>query len=300
MTTQTSIFTICTVQDLAHAVVLGESIQKHAKNMDFRILLADNIQNIPDNISIPFAIIPIESFAAPDFIEMKQKYHPHEFVRNLKPMAALYLLKQYNIVFYTDVQTVFYQSIESLETIASKKNILLCPQLLNVGIHPNEKESLNTGIFHAGFFGLKKSAETNKFLQWWRQNCLQKGFINLCKGQNAEQLWLEHVPAMFEEVQILKHPGINIGKWNEKERNIEQLRTDNQLISLNYSQSKFPKTYLAELKKFSHKRLKTIQPEYGIPIRKIKKTEIIAQKIRKINSLVDVVLDKAVALFIDK
>lgn len=300
MTTRTSIITISTIKDLAHAMVLGDSIQQNLSNVDFRIVLADNPQHIPSNFTFPHPIIPIDTFAPSECTELKDRYSKVEFLRNLKPIVLQYFLNQYDSVIYTDVQTVFYQSLASIEPILNRSNILLCPQLLHAGKHPNEKESLNTGIFHAGFIGLTKSEETGKFLDWWRQNCIQKGYIKLCDGLNAEQLWLEHVPAMFERVEILKNPGVNLGKWNEKERNIEQLKANNQIISVNYSGNKFPKSYEIQLNQYHHRKLKIIIPEYGIPEKKIKKTEIIAKKIRNSNLFIDKIIDKLVELFIEK
>lgn len=281
-------------------MVLGDSIQENIPNSDFQIILADKKQNIPENLSFPHSYILIETIATDICEIMHHKFNQNEFILNLKPVVAEYLLTKYNSIIYIDCQSVIYQNFNSFDAILADANIVLCPQLLNAGKHPSEKESLNSGIFHAGFFGLRNSEETRRFLGWWKQNCLQKGFINLCKGLNAEQLWLEHVPAMFEKVKIVKHPGINLGKWNLAERNIHELKADNQIITINYNQSKYPKDYIKNLNKYYFQKLKNISPAYGILLKKTKKTEQISQKIRNLNRYVDIILDKIVELFIEK
>ena len=85
---------------------------------------------------------------------------------------------------------------------------------------PDEKQILNSGIFHAGFFALKRSSETLKFLDWWQKRTAEKGYIQLCKGMNGDQLWLEHVPIFFEKVLVEKHEGLNVGAWNLAERKL--------------------------------------------------------------------------------
>ncbi len=165
--------------------------------------------------------------------------------------------------------------------------------MLHAGIHPDEKQILNTGIYHSGVLALKKSNEVAAFLAWWGSNTRSKGFRDLCRGLNADQLWLEHVPTLYENVHILKHEGVNIGYWNLPERNISQLRSSGKLVSENFLGSKLSNEYRAKLAKYKHQSLRRVLPSFGKP-NPVEKPfrQSLARNIRSFNNIIDVVIDK--------
>lgn len=290
------IFTVCHINQLANAIVLGNSLKSQNLDYQFIIGLVDDKNNIPADINLPFPIIDINEVSINGFQEMAQKYTYEELLADCKPFFAQYLVKNNEKVVYIDPTSVIFQSIAFVEDILNQSNIIITPQLLFANVHPDEKQILNSGIYHAGFIGLKKSDETSKFLKWWGNNTRTKGFKNMCKGLNADQLWLEHVPAMYYGVHILKEAGINIGYWNLPERNLSQLKSNSKLYSINYRDRSFPSDYLDKLAKYSYKKLSKIKPTFGIEDpNKDTLGKTIAKKIRSVNNLVDVILDKFVA-----
>ncbi|MFY7909634.1 MAG: hypothetical protein ACOVO2_08790 [Emticicia sp.] len=290
------IFTVCSINQLANAIVLGDSVKTHHPGYDFQIGLVDKESNIPSFIQCPYPICEVNSLNISGFEGMSERYTHEEIVADCKPFFATYFLQKTEKLIFIDCTTVVFQSISLVADILNQSNIVITPQLLFANAHPDEKQILNSGIYHSGFIGLKKSEETNKFLEWWGNNTRQKGFKDMCKGLNADQLWLEHVPAMFDGVHILKEAGVNIGYWNTPERNINQLKSNEKLYSINYRDRAFPSDYREKLNNYSHKKLSKITPAYGFvdPNRPtIGKT--IAKKIRSVNKLVDVILDKFVS-----
>lgn len=289
------LFTVCSINQLANAIVLGDSLKIHNPDYDFQIGLVDDESAIPSFIQSPYPIIGVNKLNIKDFPEMSASYTYEEIVADCKPFFADYFLNQTEKLIFIDCTSVIFQSISHIYTILDEANIILTPQLLFANIHPDEKQTLNSGIYHSGFIGFKKSDETAKFLKWWGENTRTKGFKDMCKGLNADQLWLEHVPAMFDEVHILKEAGINIGHWNLPERNVSQLKSASKLYSINYRNRKFPADYTEKLNKYSHKKLNKIKPAFGIEDpNKPSLGKTIAQRIRSVNNLVDVILDKFV------
>ncbi len=289
------IFTVCPINQLANAIVLGDSLKTHNPDYEFQIGLVDDESNIPSFIQSPYPIIGVNKLTINKFSQMSARFTHEELVADCKPFFSEYFLKQTEKLIFIDYTSVIFQSISFISTILNEANIILTPQLLFANVHPDEKQILNSGIYHSGFIGFKKSVETNKFLKWWGENTCTKGFKNMCKGLNADQLWLEHVPAMFEDVHILKEVGMNIGHWNLPERNVSQLKSASKLYSINYRNRKFPADYTEKLNKYSYKKLHKIKPAFGIEDPK-KPTfgKTIAQRIRSVNNLVDVILDKFV------
>lgn len=296
MASSTIIFTVCTINQLANAIVLGDSVKTHNPDYDFQIGLVDEESNIPSFIQSPYPINGVSSLNINGFGEMSERYTYEEIIADCKPFFAEYFLKKAEKLIFIDCTSIVFQSISFVTDSLNQSNIIITPQLLFANVHPDEKQILNSGIYHAGFIGLKKSDETSQFLAWWGNNTRQKGFKDMCKGLNADQLWLEHVPAMFDGVDILKESGVNIGYWNLPERNLNQLKSNSKLYTINYRDRTFPSDYTEKLNKYSYKKLSKITPAYGFEDpNKPTLGKTIAKKIRSVNNLVDVILDKFVS-----
>lgn len=289
------IFTVCQINQLANACVLGDSIKKLHPDYAFQIGLVDDLNNIPSNLQISYPIIGVNDLPNFGFEEMAKKYTWNELIANCKPFFALYFIQKSKKVIYFDCTSILYNSISFLSEILDNQEIILVPQLLHAGIHPDEKQILNTGIYHSGVFGIKQTSQVSSFLGWWGNNTKNKGFIDLCKGLNADQLWLEHVPALYDNVHILKSDGLNIGYWNLPERDIytNKKNDENKLISVNFKGIKYWRSYEKLLHNFSHNKIKSITPAFG---KENPKDSIfqkkLAKKIRSINDIFDWMIDK--------
>jgi hypothetical protein len=289
------IFTICQNNTLANACVLGDSLKKLHPNYELQIGLVDDSKNIPTNLQIPYTFINVKDLPNFGFEDMAKKYTRNELTANCKPFFAQYFIQKSIKIIYLDCTSIMYNSISFLSEILDNQEIVLVPQLLHAGVHPDEKQILNTGIYHSGVFGIKQSEGVNNFLSWWGNNTKNKGFIDLCKGLNADQLWLEHVPALIDNVHILKSEGLNIGYWNLPERDIytNNKIDENKLISVNFKGIKYWKHFEKLLDNHSFKKLKNIVPSYGKENPKDKTLQKnIAKNIRSINNIFDWIIDK--------
>ena len=292
------IFTVCSINQLAHAFVLGDSVKTQHPSYSFYIGLVDKKSNISSFIRSSYPIIDITEIDIPAFKQMAEKYTHDELTANCKPFFAKYFIQKNERIMYFDCTSFVYYSLDFIEQTLDSQDIIIIPQLIYAGVHPDEKQILNTGVFHSGFWAMKQSDEVTRFINWWSNNTQNKGFRDLCKGLNADQLWLEHVPALFDKVHIEKHEGLNIGVWNLPERKIKTI--DNQLIinntpviSVNFKGMKYWKNYQNLLQKHSYKTIRKLTPNFGIsnPIEKPTQ-KYIASKIRQINNLFDWIIDR--------
>lgn len=292
------IFTVCSVNQLAKAFVLGDSIKAQNPDYQFFIGLIDKKNNIPSSIQSPYPIIDISEIEIPQFNQMAEKFTIDELTADCKPFFAKHFIKQFSKVLYLDCTSFVFNNLDFIFQNLDNQSIILVPQLLNVGVHPDEKQILNTGIYHSGVIAVKQSDETQRFLDWWSKNTQDKGFRDLCKGLNADQLWLEHVPAMFDNVLIEKHQGLNIGSWNLPERNIET--SNNQyfikkqpLITVNFKGIKYWSVYERSLKKYDYRSIERLNPNFGLPnpVEKHLQKKI-ARKIRQFNNIFDWIIDR--------
>ncbi len=292
------IFTVCHINQIFNALVLGDSLKAINSDAQFIIGLIDNKTNIPAEINSPYKIIDFSEIGIENFDEMAMKYTHSELSANCKPFFAKYFIQNFKKVIYFDCTSFIYNSIDFLSKTLDTQDIILVPQLLNAGIHHDEKLILNSGIYHSGVFAIKQSTETDKFLHWWSNNTQNKGFRDLCKGLNTDQLWLEHVPALFQNVYIEKHEGLNIGTWNLPERKIKTIDgqafvNNSPLISVNFNGMKYWADYERSIKKYPYKNIYKIKPNFGLPDQIDKPFQkYVAKKIRQFNSIFDWIIDK--------
>ncbi len=285
-------FTLCYINQLPNAILLGDTIRENHPNAIYFIGLIDKAERIPSAFQSPHKIVSVDELVIPDFETMTATYNTAELLNNTKPFFAKYALQQSDKVLYLDCTSVLFNPVDFISQELNHSSIILVPQLLHAGVHPDEKQILNTGIYHSGFIGFKKSDETMRFLDWWGKNTTQKGSTNLCIGLNSDQLWLEHVPNFYDNVLLSKHNGINIGPWNLPERKIDvSTNTVNgqPLISVNFKGMPYWPALNRKLKTYP---LTPIEPVYGLSLPKENKTgKLIARNLRKINSLADKIID---------
>lgn len=285
-------FTLCHINQLPEAHVLGDSIKLHHPNADFRIALIDKKDRIPGNFKTHFTVIDINEVKIEFLEEMAKQYTRSELLANCKPFFAKHFLNQSEKVVYFDCTSLLYNPISFIENSLNTHTIIIVPQLIHAGVHPDEKQILNTGIFHSGFLALKNSEEAIHFVDWWGNNTAKKGHTDLCKGFNADQLWLEHVPNFYNGVHIEKNEGLNIGMWNFPERLIDKTNhtvNSQKIISVNFKGTKYWADYKNKVKKYP---INETPAYYGLPDHVNKKTgKQIAMNIRKINSFIDKLVD---------
>lgn len=282
------VFTVCHPSQLSNAHVLGDSLMQSNPNAEFIIGVCGNVK-----IDSQYKIIELPNVVS-NFIDLTLKFDKSELLAACKTYFFKYLSENSPTtkLLYFDCNSVILQSLETITTELETNNILLIPQILHSSIHPEEKRILNAGIFHSGFLAINNLEEAKKFVAWWSKNTLEKGYRNLCKGMNQDQLWLELVPTLFDGVKILKLDGLNIGSWNATERVINPITKidTNRVISYNFTGQKYPKQFVKLL--LSYKKLNSPN-QFGLPIpqdKTIKKK--IARPFRFIAEQIDVFFDR--------
>ena len=285
-------FTLCHINQLPEAHVLGDSIKLLRPDADFCVGLVDKKNRIPSNFKSIYPVIDVNEIKIEFLEDMAKQYTRSELLANCKPFFARYFLQQSDKLVYFDCTSILYSPIDFIENSLDAYNIIIVPQLIHAGVHPDEKQILNTGIFHSGFLALRKSEEASRFVNWWGNNTAKKGHTNLCKGFNTDQLWLEHLPNLYDSVLIEKNEGLNIGTWNLPERLIDKVNNtvnSQPLISVNFKGMKYWPEYKKAISKYP---ISNTLAFYGLPDTENKKIgKQIARNIRKINSFIDKLVD---------
>lgn len=244
-------YTVCSANHLAYAKTMADSLLQIAPEYRVVIGLADRInQRFSTNVFLPYELIEVEQLAIPAFESMSKQYSLIELNCALKPFFAQYILgkEQPDILLYIDTDIFFYHSIAAIEDILAHQSIALTPHYftpINDDALPMERDVLRSGIYNAGFIGMKNNDITHAFLQWWADRLTNQCFYNFAEGMAVDQNWLNLVPLFFKQVAIIQQKGCNVAYWNLHERNLTirhqtvYVNEDEPLIFLHVSGYKF-------------------------------------------------------------
>ena len=219
------IFTLCSNNYLAQARILARSVLQYQDSWKFVIGLVDK-----KDPAIPYQTFGHEvlelSLVEPRIEVLAEKYSIIELNTCLKPAFFQYLFGKYNAdqVIYLDPDTCLYGPLEEVDKGLVHHEFILTPHILSPiaqdGLFPDEPLFLNYGLYNLGFLALKRTGQTLRFLQWWKDRTYLRGYDNPAKGLFTDQLWINLVPLYFDKVWILRHPGYNMGPWNLHERSL--------------------------------------------------------------------------------
>ncbi len=135
------------------------------------------------------------------------QYTPFELACAIKPFAIAELLQRgYEEVIYLDGDMNLYGPMSAVASALKDHSIVLTPHLLKPlpcdGKRPDETAFLIAGTFNAGFLAVRADATTARFIEWWKNMCTSKCYVDLAASLFVDQKWLELVPGMFSDVHI--------------------------------------------------------------------------------------------------
>lgn len=221
------IFTICSNNYLAQAIVLGNSVKAHNPSYTFQIFLCDEKSSLIDYTKINHDITEIGSIESQVY-ELAKKYNIIELNTAVKPTVFQYLFENPNVnkAIYLDPDICVYSTFDQLAKKLNENSILLTPHIFNSipldGKTPGENTFLNYGIYNLGFLALKKDKNTKELLKWWKNITYNQGFIQPANGFFVDQLPINLVPLFFKGVSILEDLGYNMAPWNLHERTLHK------------------------------------------------------------------------------
>lgn len=242
-------FTICSINYLAQARTLGDSLKATNPDVRFFIGLVDTLQGVAfeDSYAPPYPMIEIDKIEIRDFQEMCARYNITELNTAVKPFYFTYFFKHYpeaKNVIYFDPDIIVFQPLTELKNSLAKHNAVLTPHIntpINDRLTPNELHHLNTGVYNLGFVAFSRSEENDRFISWWEEKLRYECLIDLCNGLFVDQNWMNFLPVFVPNTHIERNPGYNAAYWNLHERTFSQrdghwhVNEDNPLIFFHYS-----------------------------------------------------------------
>lgn len=219
-------FTLCSVNYLAQAHTLGDSLKKHNPHIQFIIGLVDKLDTKDiDKTKLPdYPLLELDKINIADLNSMCERYDITELNTAVKPYYLDYFLKnnpEATNIIYFDPDIIVFDQLKHLEENLEKYDIVVTPHTTtpyNDDKWQNEEDIVNTGIFNFGFVAIKRSASAQKMVDWWCNKLEKECLIDLCNGLFVDQHWADFFPVYFDNVLINKHLGYNVAYWNLHER----------------------------------------------------------------------------------
>ena len=225
-----AVFTSCNLDYLDRAILLAETCKKHTSDFDFILILSDFV-DFDDfaelHGSLFDRVIDSCELGIPRFLQWSFRHSVVELCTAVKAHAFIHLLDcGYEDVIYLDPDIACFSSLDSTFNTLDRYSILLTPHQLNPAQTPqqffdNELCSFQHGIYNLGFLAIRKSAESERLLSWWSTRLYHHCKEAIEIGIFTDQKWFDAAPAFFNDLLVLKHPGLNVASWNLSERHLE-------------------------------------------------------------------------------
>lgn len=230
---ESAVCTIITKSYLPYARTLASSLAKYNPDVNLYVLLADNIDDYFDPSLEPFKFIYLEDLSDPKIIEQMCFYYtPFELCCGLRGSLHEYMLEKTDVQkwLFLDSDIMVCNSLTVIFNQLENSSILLTPHVSTPTTDNNyadpdcEITYLKSGLYNAGFLGLRRTDTSKKFISWFKDRLKSFSFHDyaskdyISRGLFVDQLWLNLVPLYFKEVEFCLEPGANLGHWNIFER----------------------------------------------------------------------------------
>jgi hypothetical protein len=224
MKNNTAIFNVCSINHLAYARSLFESVYSLHSDVDCYSILVDEIDPDERFDADRFHIVEAKSIEIPDFPFLCFKYDIQELNGAVKPFGFKYLFKKgYDKILYFDSDICVYNKLDNLINKLDDHSCLLTahinsPMRMDDNLFLSEEHFLQCGTYNVGFIAFSNTMDSKLLLDWWSEKCHKTAFNETETGLFVEQKWLNLFPAFSDKIYTVRDPGCNMAYWNLHER----------------------------------------------------------------------------------
>lgn len=158
---------------------------------------------------------PLTLYERPDLF--RYKFTVIEACTAVKPAVAIALLDTAETVTYLDPDTLVYSPLPTHPDGQDRWDVQLTPHVLSPATPDgliSERLFMSFGTFNLGYFAVRRSAQSMRFLAWWKQFCLDFGADAPQAGLFVDQKPVDLLPSFVDNFSVLRHAGCNMAWWN--------------------------------------------------------------------------------------
>ncbi|MBI5870378.1 MAG: hypothetical protein HZB44_05380 [Actinobacteria bacterium] len=219
--------TIISKNYLPFARVLASSFREHHPEIPFHVLLMDEVDGCFDPLRESFPILNPGDAGITGIPGFGRGYSREQLLSAAKPYLLSHLLDAgHETAVYLDADIMVLADLMAPLGEAAARGVVLTPHLLEPLVSEDraarELNILQSGCFNAGFLSVSDQPSSRQFLSWWQKRVREHCQPAVAEGMHLDQRWLDLAPVYFEDMQVMRHPGFNVGHWNLPERALLQ------------------------------------------------------------------------------
>jgi glycosyltransferase involved in cell wall biosynthesis/SAM-dependent methyltransferase len=213
---------------LAAARVLADSLREHHPEVRFHLLVIDDPGDRFDPEAEPFEVLRPQEIGLPDFERMAGLYEIIELSTAVKPWLLRHLLERSEDgrVMYLDPDIRLYDRIDDVFEAIGEHGLVLNPHntepIPRDGRKPAEEDILIAGAYNLGFIGLGRGEFADFLLDWWSERLESHCIVDPQRGFFVDQRWIDLVPGLTSDYELIRDPGFNLAYWNLATRKVER------------------------------------------------------------------------------
>lgn len=208
-------YTVASKEYTYKILLLYNSMEKYDESFKFFIIcLQSDGKRMLERLGLRNAVlIDIEALEAYDveLAAVKGKRSLKQYAWAAKPVAALYIMEQYNEVdrvIWLDGDTMFLSSPEPIYKEWADYSVLLTEEKFT---GKYEHISSIYGYFNTGFMGFRNDENSVECLRYFRDKLLHEwNYDEKEQYRWNDQLYVSDWNSRFDNIGIVKNPGINL------------------------------------------------------------------------------------------
>lgn len=223
------VFTSAAVNYIPKVTVLAKTVKRQHPDVRFSFLIPEQL---PSEICLDAncfdEIVTIEDLGISGLNAWMFEHTLVEASTAIKAFYLCQLLERADCdgVVFLDPDIAVFSSMQTVFSGLANCSVMLTPHLLRHehsldAVLDNEISALKHGTYNLGFFAVNKCAEGMRFALWWRERLKLFCHDDIPNGLFVDQRWADLVPALFEDVMILRDYGANVATWNLTHRTVE-------------------------------------------------------------------------------
>jgi hypothetical protein len=223
--------TIAAKNTLALARVVARSFSQHHPSSPFFVLLADEVDGYFDPEAEPYTLLSLKDLDVPEPTRFRFGLAQQPLSFAATPFLIAKLLELgYERVLFVKQESLVLGELESALSSLPAGAVALTPHLLEPleGAEAEERELniLLSGVFNAGFVGVRAGAPAERFLAWWSDRVYRHCRHAVAEGMHYEQRWLDLAPGYFDNIHVLRDRSLNVAHWNLPDRQVTVLESE--------------------------------------------------------------------------
>lgn len=221
-----TVYTSCAANYLAKAKCLADSIRTGQTDVRLVLVLCESsVDDAHSDLSAFDEVwLPADLGYGQDWIFTRNVM---ELCTAVKGRAAVRCMEDDpEFVLYLDPDVYAYQDLGPLlELLGDDGSIGLVPHITrpaesDVEVRMTELSVMEHGTYNLGHLILRNDEVGRAFAHWWAKRLDEYCFDDRRYGLFTDQRWADLAPAIFDNVVIIKHPGVDAASWNMAGRSL--------------------------------------------------------------------------------